>query len=130
MQHIPVLPAARNLIGGVWRKILVAHLKLCYSRAFVVQAYPTQSHEMLFDAHARAFAALGGIPKRGIYDNMKTAVDKVQKGKGRIPGSWKPKLTAQERKALTAAGLCLCCRTSTEHFWRDCPKNPDNRGNA
>ncbi len=39
---------------------------------------------MLFDAHARAFAALGGIPRRGIYDNMKTAVDKVKKGKARV----------------------------------------------
>ena len=48
------------LIGGVWRKLAVAHLKLCYSKAFVIQAYPTQSHEMLFDAHARAFTALGG----------------------------------------------------------------------
>ena len=72
------------LIGGVWRKILAAHLKLCASRAFVVSAYPTQSHEMLFDAHTRAFTALGGIPRRGIYDNMKTAVDKVNKGKSRI----------------------------------------------
>ena len=72
------------LIGGVWRKILASHLKLCASRAFVVSAYPTQSHEMLFDAHTRAFAALGGIPRRGIYDNMKTAVDKVKKGKSRI----------------------------------------------
>ena len=72
------------VIGGVWRKILASHLKLCASRAFVVQAYPTQGHEMLFDAHTRSFAALGGIPRRGIYDNMKTAVDKVQKGKSRI----------------------------------------------
>ena len=72
------------VIGGVWRKILVAHLKLCHSRAFVLQAYPTQSHEMLFDAHAKAFAALGGIPRRGIYDNMKTAVDRVKKGKARV----------------------------------------------
>ena len=72
------------VIGGVWRKLMVAHLKLCYSKTFVVQAYPAQSHEMLFDAHARAFAALGGIPRRGIYDNMKTAVDKVKKGKGRV----------------------------------------------
>jgi transposase len=72
------------LIGGVWRKILASHLKLCASRAFVLAAYPTQSHEMLFDAHTRAFTALGGIPRRGIYDNMKTAVDKVKKGKGRI----------------------------------------------
>ena len=46
-------------------------------------AYPTQSHEMLFDAHARAFAAFGGVPRRGIYDNMKTAVDRVGRGKER-----------------------------------------------
>jgi transposase len=39
---------------------------------------------VLFDAHTRSFAALGGIPQRGIYDNMKTAVDKVKKGKGRV----------------------------------------------
>ena len=30
------------------------------------------------------FVALGGIPHRGIDDNMKTAVDKEQKGKRRI----------------------------------------------
>ncbi|MFN4102655.1 MAG: IS21 family transposase, partial [Pararhodobacter sp.] len=74
----------RLVIGGIWRKILAAHLKLCASRAFVVQAYPTQSHEMLFDAHTKAFTALGGIPRRGIYDNMKTAVDKVKRGKARV----------------------------------------------
>ncbi|MCB1984155.1 MAG: hypothetical protein KDF49_01870 [Nitrosomonas sp.] len=39
---------------------------------------------MLFDAHIRAFTAFGGILKRGIYDNMKTAVDKVSKGNGRV----------------------------------------------
>jgi transposase len=72
------------VIGGIHRKILAAHTKLCASRAFMICAYPTQSHEMLFDAHTRSFTALGGITKRGIYDNMKSAVDKVQKGKGRI----------------------------------------------
>lgn len=36
---------------------------------------------MLFDAHNRAFAVLGGIPRRGIYDNMRTAVDRVGRGK-------------------------------------------------
>ena len=72
------------VIGGIWRKLQVAHLKLCASRAFVLVAYPSQGHEMLFDAHTRAFTALGGVPRRGIYDNMKTAVDKVNKGKGRV----------------------------------------------
>jgi hypothetical protein len=48
-------------------------------------AYFSQGHEMLFDAHTRAFKALGGVARRGIYDNMRTAVDKVpRKGKGRL----------------------------------------------
>lgn len=72
------------VIGGIYRRLQVAHLKLCASRAFWLTAYPAQSHEMLFDAHTRAFQALGGIPKRGIYDNMKTAVDRVENGKARI----------------------------------------------
>lgn len=39
---------------------------------------------MLFDAHTCSIAAPGGIPRRGIYDNMKSAVDKVNKSKDRI----------------------------------------------
>jgi transposase len=70
-------------VGGLRRRLDLAHTKLCASRAFWLTAYPTQSHEMLFDAHARAFEAFGGIPVRGIYDNMKTAVDKVGRGKAR-----------------------------------------------
>ncbi len=72
------------VIGGILRKVIASHTKLCASRAFLISGYPGQSHEMLFDAHNRAFAALGGVAKRGIYDNMKTAVDKVSKGNGRI----------------------------------------------
>jgi transposase len=72
------------VVGGIYRRLQVAHMKLCASRAFWLVAYPSQGHEMLFDAHTRSFAALGGVARRGIYDNMKTAVDKVLKGKGRI----------------------------------------------
>ena len=36
---------------------------------------------MLFDAHTRSFAAVGGVARRGTYDNMRTAVDKVERGK-------------------------------------------------
>lgn len=70
-------------VGGLRRRLEVAHTKLASSRAFWLTAYPTQSHEMLFDAHTRAFQALGGVPRRGVYDNMKTAVDKVGVGKQR-----------------------------------------------
>ena len=72
------------VIGGLHRKLLLAHVKLCASRASLLVAYPTQRYEMLFDAHARAFRVFGGVPKRGIYDNMKTAVDRVGVGKRRI----------------------------------------------
>ncbi|MFZ2738240.1 MAG: IS21 family transposase [Burkholderiaceae bacterium] len=71
------------VVGGIYHRMQVSHLKLCASRAFWLVAYPSQGHEMLFDAHTRSFAALGGVARRGIYDNMKTAVDKVKRGKGR-----------------------------------------------
>src|ERR1700751_3132287 len=71
------------VIRGVRVKLQVAHIKLCYSRAFVIRAYPQQTHEMLFDAHNHAFRVLGGVPRRGIYDNMRTAVDKIGRGKER-----------------------------------------------
>ncbi|NNF76998.1 MAG: IS21 family transposase [Rhizobiales bacterium] len=70
-------------IGPRAVKLQVAHFKLCHSRAFYLRAYPLQTHEMLFDAHNHAFRVLGGVPERGIYDNMKTAVDKVGRGKAR-----------------------------------------------
>ena len=72
------------VVGGIYYRVQVAHMKLCASRAFWLVAYPSQGHEMLFDAHTRSFAALGGVARRGIYDNMKTAVDRVRKGKGRV----------------------------------------------
>jgi len=75
-----------GVVGGeIDYKVQVAHMKLRASRAFGLVAYPGQGHEMLFDAHTRSFAALGGIPRRGIYDNMRTAVDRVPgRGKARV----------------------------------------------
>lgn len=71
-------------IDGRKTKLQVAHFKLRHSRVFILRAHSTQSHEMLFDAHNHAFRVFNGVPEWGIYDNIKTAVDKVQKGKGRI----------------------------------------------
>ena len=71
------------VVGGDRMKLQVAHIKLAHSRAFLLRAYPLQTHEMLFDAHWHAFRVFGGVPERGIYDNMKTAVDRVGRGKER-----------------------------------------------
>jgi transposase len=71
------------VIAGERVKLQAAHTKLAHSKAFIVRAYPLQTHEMLFDALTQAFRVLGGVPHRGIFDNMKTAVDKVGTGKAR-----------------------------------------------
>ena len=71
-------------IAGVPVQIKAAHVRLCASRAVYVRAYPRETQEMVFDAHARAFAFFGGVPTRGIYDNMKTAVTTVFTGKERV----------------------------------------------
>ena len=44
---------------------------------------PTRDPGEVFDAHNRAFAFFKGTCTRGIYDNMKTAVDAVFIGKDR-----------------------------------------------
>ncbi len=70
-------------VGGIDQVVKVAHVRLSYSRAFFLVAYPRESQEMVFDAHARAFEFLGGVPRRGIYDNLKPAVDAVFVGRER-----------------------------------------------
>jgi transposase len=71
------------LIAGVTVTVKVAHVRLCHSRKFFIRAYPRETQEMVFDAHERAFAFFRGACTRGIYDNMKTAVQAVFAGKAR-----------------------------------------------
>ena len=71
------------LINGVTPMVKVAHFRLCHSRMLFVRAYPRESQEMVFDAHDRGFRFFRGACSRGIYDNMKTAVDTVFLGKDR-----------------------------------------------
>ena len=71
------------VIDGVTTIAKVAQVRLCHSRMPFVRAYPRESQEMVFDAHEKAFQFFKGVPRRGIYDNMKTAVDAVFVGKER-----------------------------------------------
>jgi transposase len=72
------------LINGTTVTVKVAHVRLCHSRMLFVRAYPRETQEMVFDAHDRAFAFFKGTCTRGIYDNMKTAVDAILVGKERV----------------------------------------------
>src|SRR5204862_124518 len=69
------------LINGTTVTVKLAHVRLCHSRMLFVRAYPRETQEMVFDAHNRAFAFFKGTCTRGIYDNMKTAVETVFIGK-------------------------------------------------
>jgi len=71
------------LLNGVTTTVKVAHMRLCHSRMLFVRAYPRERQEMVFDAHDRAFAFFKGACARGIYDNMKTAVETIFVGKER-----------------------------------------------
>lgn len=46
------------VLGGVSQTIKLAYFRLCHSRQLFVAACPRESQEMLFDAHARAFACM------------------------------------------------------------------------
>jgi transposase len=70
-------------LGGQVQPVKVAHLRLAHSRAFLAVAYLREAQEMVFDAHWRAFQLWGGVPRRGIYDNLKTAVDLIFASKER-----------------------------------------------
>ena len=71
-------------LGGQSVEIKIAHFRLCHSRKLFCVAYTREKLEMVFDAHLRAFEFLGGVCKRGIYDNLKAVVTKIMMGKDRV----------------------------------------------
>ena len=63
--------------------VKAAHMKLSHSRMPFVRVYFRETQELVFDAHDKAFRFYGGVCRRGIYDNMKTAVEAIFVGKAR-----------------------------------------------
>lgn len=70
-------------LNGVMQTVKVAHFRLACSRQTFVVAYPRETQEMVFDAHDRAFAFFGGVPRRMVYDNLKAVVETIFTGKDR-----------------------------------------------
>lgn len=71
-------------IAGVERKIYLFCFRLSYSLKPFVCAFPTMRQECFLAGHVAAFAALGGVPRRIVYDNLATAVAKVLQGRTRV----------------------------------------------
>src|SRR6266446_2295411 len=70
-------------LQGLPLMIKAAHMKLSHSRMPFVRTYFRETQELVFDAHDKAFVFYGGACRRGIYDNMKTAVEAIFVGKAR-----------------------------------------------
>jgi len=67
-----------------------------------VAAFPAETTEAFLEAHVRAFAYFGGVPRRILYDNTKLAVAKI--------------LGGEERKKTRGSANCraiICSRISS-----------------
>ncbi len=70
-------------LGGCLTKVYVAQFRLCHSRMRICFASTRMSLEFVFAAHAAAHNFFCGLCGIGIYDNAKTVVTKIGKGKER-----------------------------------------------
>jgi transposase len=64
-------------IAGAWVKAWKFLLRLMYSGREFVWLYQRCDRLAFFDGHVRAFAYLGGVPRRCVYDNLSAAVRKI-----------------------------------------------------
>ncbi len=55
-------------------KAMLFCVRLCYSSAPFVVAFPAQNQESFLEGHVLAAEYFGGVTRRNIYDNVKTAV--------------------------------------------------------
>jgi hypothetical protein len=78
--------------GGETRKAWKFVMHLMYSGRDFVMLYERCDQLSFLDAHVRAFAYLGGVPQRIVYDNLSAAVKKI---------------TGSDRK-LTERFMALC----------------------
>ena len=68
---------AQVTLDGRPTKVAVFVLTLPYSDAIYCQAFPRECTEAFLEGHIRAFAFLGGVPRRISYDNSKIAVARI-----------------------------------------------------
>lgn len=58
-------------------------MALPFSDARFAACFPRETLEFFLEGHRRAFEFLGGVPRRIVYDNLKSAVTKVGRGRRR-----------------------------------------------
>lgn len=70
-------------IAGVRTRVAVFELRLSHSGAAVHVAFGSEGQEAFLEGHVIAFARLGGVPARIRYDNARSLVARVLRGRDR-----------------------------------------------
>jgi len=93
---------ALAFLGGRLQKIHYFVMSLVHSDAMFVMAFPRECTEAFLEAHIKAFAFFGFVPRRISYDNTRIAVKKI--------------LGPHERKFTRAFEALLCYALFEPHF--------------
>mgnify|MGYP001828548999 CR=1 FL=1 len=75
---------ARVVLAGAPTEVSLFHMRLSASGRGFCRAYLNESQDVFLDGHVRAFDHFGGVPDTVSYDNLRSAVTKVLKGRDRI----------------------------------------------
>ncbi len=74
---------AKVEIGGEKQIVQILVMRLNHSRVRFVMAFPFKKQEAFIEGHIQAFHFFGGVPRHITYDNLKTAVYRILKGRNR-----------------------------------------------
>ncbi|MFN3188778.1 MAG: IS21 family transposase [Candidatus Paceibacteria bacterium] len=72
------------ILQGRTRRVYLFCIQLSASRVRFVRAYLHEKQEAFLDGFVHAFEFFGGVPTEGLYDNLKTAVQKILQGRDRL----------------------------------------------
>ncbi|SDZ51820.1 Transposase [Evansella caseinilytica] len=72
------------ILQGRKQRIYLFCIQLSASRVRFVRAYLHEKQEAFLDGFVHAFEFFGGVPTEGLFDNLKTAVEKILQGRDRL----------------------------------------------
>ena len=77
-------------LAGVRSKAWLFLMRLMHSGRDFVRLYERQDQLSFLDGHVRAFAHVGGVPRRTVYDNLSAAVRRAV-GRGAVAPLRRPR---------------------------------------
>ena len=72
------------ILQGRTLRVYLFCIQLSASRVRFVRAYLHEKQEAFLDGFVHAFEFFGGVPTEGLFDNLKTAVQKILQGRDRL----------------------------------------------